>query len=61
MTGTRVNLEEGKKHEADFALWKTAKEDDASWESPWGPGRPGWHIECTAMIQSIFKIPSPNP
>jgi cysteinyl-tRNA synthetase len=39
----------GKRHPADFALWKAAKADEPSWPSPWGPGRPGWHIECSAM------------
>lgn len=39
----------GKRHPADFALWKAAREGEPSWESPWGPGRPGWHIECSAM------------
>jgi cysteinyl-tRNA synthetase len=39
----------GKKHPADFALWKSVKPGEPSWESPWGPGRPGWHIECSAM------------
>lgn len=39
----------GKRHPADFALWKACKPDEPSWESPWGPGRPGWHIECSAM------------
>ena len=39
----------GKKHPADFALWKAVKPGEPSWESPWGPGRPGWHIECSAM------------
>ncbi len=39
----------GKKHPADFALWKAVKPGEVSWESPWGPGRPGWHIECSAM------------
>ncbi|MCB1753847.1 MAG: cysteine--tRNA ligase, partial [Gammaproteobacteria bacterium] len=39
----------GKQHHADFALWKAAKPGEPSWESPWGPGRPGWHIECSAM------------
>lgn len=41
----------GKKHGADFALWKACKPGEPSWESPWGPGRPGWHIECSAMSQ----------
>ena len=38
----------------DFALWKKVKEGEPSWESPWGPGRPGWHIECSAMASAIF-------
>ncbi|HEX77452.1 MAG TPA: cysteine--tRNA ligase [Dehalococcoidia bacterium] len=41
--------EEGKEHPLDFALWKAAKPNEPTWESPWGPGRPGWHIECSAM------------
>lgn len=46
----RVSDDEGvKEHPFDFALWKTAKGDELSWDSPWGPGRPGWHIECSAM------------
>lgn len=47
--GARVGVEELKKDPMDFALWKGAKEGEASWESPWGNGRPGWHIECSAM------------
>ena len=47
-----------KKSERDFALWKTAKPEEPSWESPWGQGRPGWHIECSAMAAAIFdKFP----
>jgi len=42
--------ESGKRDPRDFALWKAARPDEPSWDSPWGPGRPGWHIECTAMI-----------
>ena len=38
-----------KKHQADFALWKACKPGEPYWDSPWGPGRPGWHIECSAM------------
>ncbi|MDE0143872.1 MAG: cysteine--tRNA ligase [Caldilineaceae bacterium] len=49
IAGTRVAGEEGKENEADFALWKGAKQGEPSWESPWGPGRPGWHIECSVM------------
>ncbi|BFG18925.1 hypothetical protein CerSpe_051990 [Prunus speciosa] len=47
--GERVAVDSRKKHPADFALWKTAKEGEPFWDSPWGPGRPGWHIECSAM------------
>ncbi|CAN6826445.1 unnamed protein product [Brassica oleracea] len=47
--GERVAVDTRKRHPADFALWKTAKEGEVSWESPWGRGRPGWHIECSAM------------
>jgi len=49
MAGVRVELGEGKEHPMDFVLWKAAKPGEPSWESPWGPGRPGWHIECSAM------------
>ena len=47
--GSRVAIDERKKHPADFVLWKGAKEGEPSWDSPWGKGRPGWHIECSAM------------
>lgn len=47
--GARVDVDERKKHPMDFALWKSAKPGEPAWESPWGPGRPGWHIECSAM------------
>ncbi len=47
--GARVEVDEEKRDPADFALWKAAKPDEPSWESPWGNGRPGWHIECSAM------------
>ncbi|WP_337864800.1 cysteine--tRNA ligase [Ignavibacterium sp.] len=47
--GARVEVNEEKKHPLDFALWKKAKEGEPYWESPWGKGRPGWHIECSAM------------
>ena len=47
--GARVEVDERKDHPMDFALWKGAKPGEPAWESPWGPGRPGWHIECTAM------------
>jgi len=47
--GARVEVDERKRHPVDFALWKGAKAGEPAWESPWGPGRPGWHIECSAM------------
>lgn len=49
LAGARVDVEEAKRSPADFALWKAAKEGEVSWPSPWGDGRPGWHIECSAM------------
>lgn len=48
-SGTRIEEDERKEHVGDFALWKSAKPGEPAWESPWGPGRPGWHIECSAM------------
>ncbi len=48
-SGARVDVDERKKDPLDFALWKSAKEGEPYWESPWGKGRPGWHIECSAM------------
>ena len=47
--GARISVDERKKSPADFALWKSAKPGEPSWDSPWGKGRPGWHIECSAM------------
>jgi len=47
--GARIEVEESKDHPMDFALWKAAKPGEISWDSPWGKGRPGWHIECSAM------------
>ncbi len=52
--GQRVEVDERKKNPGDFVLWKPAKEGEPSWSSPWGEGRPGWHIECSAMIKSIL-------
>ncbi len=49
LAGARIEPGAGKEDPMDFALWKGAKPDEPAWESPWGPGRPGWHIECTAM------------
>lgn len=50
LTAVRIERDEKKKDPLDFALWKAAKPGEPSWPSPWGPGRPGWHIECSAMI-----------
>ncbi|MEO5863560.1 MAG: cysteine--tRNA ligase, partial [Nitrospiraceae bacterium] len=47
--GARVQVDERKRHPMDFALWKNSKPGEPSWDSPWGAGRPGWHIECSAM------------
>jgi cysteinyl-tRNA synthetase len=47
--GARIEVEEAKEHPMDFALWKAAKPGEPAWDSPWGKGRPGWHIECSAM------------
>lgn len=47
--GSRIRVDERKQHPMDFAVWKAAKPGEISWDSPWGPGRPGWHIECSAM------------
>ena len=53
-TGTRVETEDDKKRAEDFALWKFSKEGEPSWDSPWGDGRPGWHIECSTMISETL-------
>ncbi|HSM24649.1 MAG TPA: cysteine--tRNA ligase, partial [Anaerolineaceae bacterium] len=47
--GARISVDERKEHPMDFALWKAARPDEPAWDSPWGKGRPGWHIECSAM------------
>jgi cysteinyl-tRNA synthetase len=52
--GTRIEIGEKKQDALDFALWKAAKESEISWESPWGKGRPGWHIECSAMAKKYL-------
>ncbi len=54
MAGARVEIDQKKKSPLDFALWKPAKPGEPSWPSPWGAGRPGWHIECSAMVKNIF-------
>ena len=52
--GNRVDIDLNKKNNFDFVMWKSAKKDEPSWESPWGVGRPGWHIECSAMSNKIL-------
>lgn len=54
MNGVRVDNDEMKRNPLDFALWKSAKEGEPSWTSPWGEGRPGWHIECSTMNRKAF-------
>ena len=54
MAGARVDVNERKRDPRDFALWKAAKPGEPSWPSPWGPGRPGWHIECSAMAMKYL-------
>ena len=51
LENTRTQSEPGKRNPADFALWKAAKPEEIHWQSPWGLGRPGWHIECSAMVK----------
>ena len=52
--GARVEVNEAKEDPLDFALWKASKAGEPAWESPWGPGRPGWHIECSAMAMKVL-------
>jgi cysteinyl-tRNA synthetase len=52
--GARIEVDESKRDPLDFVLWKAAKPGEPSWESPWGPGRPGWHIECSAMSVELL-------
>mgnify|MGYP003320814614 FL=1 len=52
--GARIEVDENKEHPMDFVLWKGARPGEPFWESPWGPGRPGWHIECTAMSMTYL-------
>ena len=57
IAGARVDVAPYKKDPRDFVLWKPSKPNEPVWESPWGPGRPGWHIECTAMIADSLGLP----
>ncbi len=64
-SGARVEVEDAKESPLDFVLWKAAKEGEVSWDSPWGKGRPGWHIECSAMskccLGNTFDIHGGGP
>ncbi|GAE26011.1 cysteinyl-tRNA synthetase [Halalkalibacter wakoensis JCM 9140] len=53
-SGARIEVDERKEDSLDFVLWKAAKEGEVSWKSPWGEGRPGWHIECSAMVKKYL-------
>jgi cysteinyl-tRNA synthetase len=55
--GARIDVDERKKNPLDFALWKSSKPGEPAWDSPWGKGRPGWHIECSAMSAAILGQP----
>jgi cysteinyl-tRNA synthetase len=57
IAGARVEVAPYKKNPHDFVLWKPSKADEPSWPSPWGEGRPGWHIECSAMIEETLGLP----
>ena len=54
IAGSRVEISENKKNSEDFVLWKPSNDDEPSWESPWGNGRPGWHLECSAMSKKFL-------
>jgi cysteinyl-tRNA synthetase len=57
IAGARVEVAPYKRNPADFVLWKPSKPGEPVWDSPWGPGRPGWHIECSAMIETNLGLP----
>jgi cysteinyl-tRNA synthetase len=57
IAGARVEVAPYKRHPADFVMWKPSKPGEPVWDSPWGPGRPGWHIECSAMIAESLGVP----
>lgn len=57
IAGARIDINEGKNDPLDFVLWKLSKPNEPVWESPWGNGRPGWHIECSAMAATILGQP----
>ena len=58
IAGARVDIDEKKRNPLDFALWKSSKKGEPWWESPWGKGRPGWHIECSVMSQRYLGATS---
>ena len=57
IAGARVEVAPYKRHPADFVLWKPSKPGEPVWDSPWGPGRPGWHLECSAMVEKTLGLP----
>ena len=57
ISGSRVEVAPYKKYPGDFVLWKPSKKDEPGWDSPWGFGRPGWHIECSAMAEKSLELP----
>src|SRR5690606_24710014 len=57
IAGARVEVAPYKKDPADFVLWKPSSGDEPGWDSPWGKGRPGWHIECSAMAEKHLGLP----
>ena len=54
IAGSRVEISDNKKNSEDFVLWKPSDKDEPYWDSPWGPGRPGWHLECSAMSKKFL-------
>ena len=54
IAGSRVELSDKKENQEDFVLWKPSKDDEPSWDSPWGKGRPGWHLECSVMSKKYL-------
>lgn len=57
LSGVRIEAKESKRNKADFVLWKFSKPFEPKWSSPWGEGRPGWHIECSAMSNALLGLP----
>ena len=54
IAGSRIEVSDNKKNSEDFVLWKPSLENEPSWDSPWGKGRPGWHLECSAMSKKFL-------